>query len=199
MRVHINMKDNTIEEIIFKEAVENRNVYLIDEIDRNSIFKTKNLMEKIVKLDRINGIKPEDAEPINLHISSYGGSVHSTLYLISYIRHLQKKKYRVFTFCDEIAMSGGFFLLIVGDKRFSYEYSTILFHDPRDFAYGTRTTEDAKRDFLEFKKEWDRLKEITMQYTNISEEKLEYYVGRKEDWIMFPSEALEFSVIDQIL
>ena len=199
MSVIIQPIDQSIEEIKFKEAVEYRNVYLIEEIDRETIFKTKCLIEKIVRLDKLKGLKPVDCEPISVHISSYVGSVHSTLYLISYIRHLQRLGYKFYTYVGEVAMSGGFFLSIIGDKRFAYEYSTLLFHDPRDFAYGLRTTEDSRRVAREFEEEWKRLKGIVLEYTNIPEEKLEYYVGRKEDWIIFPDEAKEYGIIDEIL
>lgn len=197
--VVIQQNDPTIEEIRVKEAVENRNVYLIEEIDRDSIFKTKYLVEKIVKLDRLKGISPSEANPLNIRISSYGGSVHSTLYFIGFMRSLQRAGYKIHTYIEEVAMSGGFFIAICGDKRFSYEYASILFHDPRDFAYGLRTTEDARRIAKEFEEEWSRLKKITLEYTNIDEEKLEWYVSRKEDWLMFPEEAKEYGIIDEIL
>jgi len=52
------------------------------------------MFEKIVEKDQNEGIKPSQAEPIILKISTYGGSVYATLSIISTIETLRDSGYQ---------------------------------------------------------------------------------------------------------
>lgn len=195
------VKDYSLDEIYLKKAVEERRVYLNTEIDRESILKVKFMIDKIIKIDRLSGKDIKECDPITIVLNTYGGSVHASLDLIAYIKRLQRKNYIINTEVESVAMSGGFFIAITGNCRTCHEYSTLLFHDPRGFICDLVTTEDSKRISQDFEREWQRLKKIVMEHTNIKEETLEYYVGRKEDWTIFPEECIEqdLGIIDKIL
>ena len=81
----IELRDSSLDEVFLNKAVNERRVYLNCEIDRMSITKTKFMIDKIIKIDRMSGKTPEECEPITLVINSYGGEVpHLNLHVGQY-------------------------------------------------------------------------------------------------------------------
>lgn len=195
----IELRDSSLDEIFLKKAVNERRVYLNCEIDRTTITKTKFMIDKILLIDRMAGKSPRECEPITLVINSYGGEVYATLDMISYIRRLQRQKYIVNTMCESIAMSGGFFIFITGNHRSCQEFAEFMCHDQRMVVYDLVTMGTLRDMFAEWSKQWKVLKEIVMEYTDITDEQLESYVSRKEDWFISANEAIKLKVADEIL
>lgn len=186
-------------EEMYLKLVQRRIVCLNEEIDRESIFKVRYYIEKIVTKDEALGIKPKNAEPITLRIDSYGGCANSTMHLVAYIQSLQKKGYKINTESLGVSMSGGFKVLIVGTHRSAYKYSDIMVHQPNSFQYGTSTFKDKQIDYEQTKKLWDMLKKFISENTKITEEQLDAYTSKNENWHMTAEEALELGVIDEVL
>lgn len=195
----IELRDSSLDEVFLNKAVNERRVYLNCEIDRMSITKTKFMIDKIIKIDRMSGKTPKECEPITLVINSYGGEVYATLDMISYIRRLQRQGYILDTECESIAMSGGFFIFITGNHRSCQEFAEFMCHDQRMVVYDLVTMGTLRDMFAEWSKQWKVLKEIVMEYTDITDEQLESYASRKEDWFISANEAIKLKVADEIL
>ena len=189
-------KDQIVEEIKLNSLRE-RKIYLIEEFDRESTFKVIRALDKITSIDVREGKKPEESEPIWLLIDSYGGCLHSCFNLISTIRKYQNKGWRINTVAMR-TMSAGFFTFMTGTKRYVLELASLMVHDQRAFEYGYKTMRDKRIELAEWEKEWARLKKLVIEYTDITEEELEWHVERRLDWNMDAEEAIEKNVADVI-
>lgn len=176
-----------------------RKVYVNTEFTRESIFIILNQIDDIIRADKINNVKKDKLEPIHIYIDSYGGCLHSYFMLASKIRELQKRGYKFYTYSMGRCMSAGFYTLILGDKRFAQEYTSLMVHDQRAFEYGYRTVRDKRIEVKQWEKEWNRLKNIIFEYTDITDEEIEFYVERGLDWDMDANEALKLNVVDEII
>lgn len=140
------------------------------------------------------GIVPEPFQrtPIKIYIDSNGGSLSASYTMIDAIRMSKTPVYTINIGC---AYSGGFFTFIAGHKRFCYPHASFLYHEGSTGG-GSR---DAGK-FRNFSNFYDRLleelKNITLTYTKISEEK--YKEIQKDDFWFFADEALELGVCDEI-
>ena len=193
------IRDYSMDDLFLKKAVEERRVYLNDEIDRTTITKTKFLIDKVIKIDKIMDKYPKESAPITLVINSYGGDVYATLDMISYIRRLQRQKFVINTECESIAMSGGFFIFITGNHRSCQEFAEFMCHDQRMVVYDLVTMGTLRDMFADWSKQWNILKEIVMEYTAITDEQLELCVKEKRDWYITAKEAESLKIVDQIL
>ena len=101
--------------------------------------------------------------------------------------------------CESIAMSGGFFIFITGNHRSCQEFAEFMCHDQRMVVYDLVTMGTLRDMFAEWSKQWKVLKEIVMEYTDITDEQLESYASRKEDWFISANEAIKLKVADEIL
>ena len=131
---------------------------------------------------------------IYLYINSPGGSVSAGLGIYDTMRHL---KCDVSTICVALAASMGAFLLSSGTKgkRTSLANSQIMIHQPLGGAQGQATDiEITARNILRIK---DRLNNILAKNTGQSLEKVQNDTER-DNW-MFPEEALEYGLIDEII
>ena len=190
-------KDPIIEEIKLNCLLE-RKVYMIEEYNEESVFKVARHLDKITMIDTEKGIEPKNAKPIYLFIDSYGGNLHDFYFLASVIKRYQKLGWEINTVSMGKAMSAGFFTLILGNNRYSYEYSTLLCHDQRAFECGYKTVVDKRIELQEWEDEWNTLKSLVIEHTLITDEQLEWYVERGRDWKMNTKVALELGVIDAI-
>lgn len=196
--MHIKMRDAVQEEMILKYAL-NRIIIINEELDRDLILKVKYMIEKIIRLDNSKDIKPKDASPIEIRISSYGGEALSTMSLVSYIEKLKESGYIINTVCNGAAMSGGSKLLLAGSRRFADRYSSIMIHQPNSFSIGTQTLRDKELDYQQTKELWEMLKNYICNNSKITHEMLDKYVDQNRDWFLTPEEALELGVIDEII
>lgn len=143
------------------------------------------------QLDDEENIPIEDRQPIKIFIDSGGGDLCATLTMIDAI---QASKTPIWTINIGAAYSGGFFTFISGHKRFVYPHATFLYHEG-----STMNSGDAGkfRNFAEFyDKQLQMLKDITLKYTNISEEL--YESKKRDDWWITADEALELGICDEI-
>jgi ATP-dependent Clp protease protease subunit len=70
-------------------------------------------------------------------------------------------------------------------------------HQPSSASWGT--LQDMEEGVEETLSLWNRLKDLIIKYTNITDEQLEDIKSRKFDWFMWSEEALKLGVIDQII
>ena len=185
--------DPILNEMIFTHAREHRIIVLNDEIDRDSIFKAKYYIERLVRLDNGN------PQPITIRINSYGGEALSTMFLVSYIEELKEQGYEIICEVEAFAMSGGFLILISGSKRVAHRYSEIMWHQPNSYQVGHYTLKDKKLEYEQTQKLWNTLKDYVVSRTNITHEEMDKSVTVNEDWFMTAQDAVKLGVIDTIL
>ena len=186
----------------YEEAIKN----FSNIIETNSYFKREVILGDIEpdvgesidayirffnQLDEENNIPVEERQPIKIYVDSGGGDLNATLTMIDAI---QMSKTPVWTINVGCAYSGGFFTFIAGHKRIAYEHSTFLYHEGSTMNGG-----DAGkfRNFAEFyDKQLQMLKNITLKYTNISDEL--YESKKRDDWWITSDEAIELGICDEI-
>ena len=144
------------------------------------------------KVDNESNTPIEERAPIKIYIDSPGGSLLGTFTCIDAIK---MSKTPVYTIATGTAYSGGFFIFIVGHKRFAYSLSSFLFHEG---SAGNSGTAGQFANFAAFyKTQLKQLKEIVLNHTKIDEEK--YKEIQKDDFWLTAPEALKLGICDEIL
>jgi len=156
-------------------------------------------MEKEFEEDSCNTLKRQllylfthDAQkPITIYISSYGGSTYD---LISLYGLLQTAPCEIHTVALGKCMSAGAYLLLMGDKRFAYPDTRIMFHEvswsgPYDRLH------DKKNDYKEAKHIQEILNKLVRRVTKIKNPEELF----KEERFMSPEEAQKLEVIHKIV
>lgn len=131
---------------------------------------------------------------IMLYINSPGGSVTAGLAIYDTMQHIRAD---VSTICLGQAASMGAFLLAAGakGKRMALPHSRVLIHQPLGGAQGQATDiEIQAAEIIRIKK---TLNEILSNNTGQSLKKIEKDTDR--DYIMTPTEALEYGMIDKVI
>lgn len=173
-----------------------RIIYISDNIDNNLLgsvnFNLLSLIEQDNKKE--NTEKNFVREPIQLYISSFGGSIYDTWGLIDII---QNSKTPIYTYCTGYAMSAAFIIFLAGHKRFISTHATLLYHQISFWKSGTYQDilEDGKeRDWLQTKME-----SFVVTRTNIKQFKLNNIRKNKINWYIHADEAINLGIADEII
>lgn len=189
--------DRIIEEMKINSAFRDRRIFINEEVDRDTMFKANYLLDRIYAIDEKEGKPVKDRKPIELVIDSYGGHIYHGLALISNIERLKEIGYVIITTVQGVAMSMGAWILSVGTIRRALRHARIMFHQPSSGSWGD--LENMQRDVEETECLWQRMKDLAIKYTSVTDEKLEYHKKLRQDWFMWADEALENKIIDEIL
>ena len=171
---------------IFSRLLRERIIFLgtpIDDMVANLV------VAQLLLLDSEN---PE--KDIMLYINSPGGSVTAGFAIYDTMQHIRAD---VSTICLDQAASMGAFLLSSGTKgkRMALPHSRVLIHQPLGGAQGQATDiEIQAAEIIRIKKS---LNEILASNTGQSLNKIEKDTDR--DYIMTPTEALEYGMIDKVV
>ena len=178
------------------EDKKNRYFYLGEDVSSSSV---KDIIKEIREINRHDDEQDKkvvdyEREPIEIIVSTYGGSVYDGFGLVDAIT---LSKTPVHTVCVGKAMSMGFIILAAGHKRFITPMATPMYHEISTGAWGElekikRTTEEAER----LQKIYD---DFILKKTNILQEKLDSVKERCADWFMTADEAKKLGVVDEIL
>lgn len=187
--------DRIIDEMRINSAMRDRRIFLCEEIDRDSIFKVIYWLDRLKTLDKKSNTK----EPIEIVLDTYGGDGYSTVALCSKIRSMINDGYNIITTAHTIAFSGGFWILISGSERRALEDSRIMVHSALSSTYGKH--QEMIEDIEELETLWKRLKEIIIERTNITNERLDEIKKMKYDWYFWGSEAIQdnLKIIDYLI
>lgn len=179
---------------------EERNLYIIGDIDQESLSDTLKGIIKINESDRqlevlakLNGFS-YTPKPIKIYIESYGGDLTPTRGLIGVI---EQSKTPVHTISVGAAMSCGFMLLISGHKRFCYEHSTPLYHQILTFPWGPLKTVDENVKQSKKLQKW--IEDYVLEKTKMTKKQLKKIYKCKKDVYMTSQEALDLGIVDEIL
>jgi ATP-dependent Clp protease protease subunit len=177
-----------VEKDLFKERV----IYLNEDISSYTIANIVPLIHKINKEDE--EVPVEERKPIHLHITSYGGSAYDGWQIVSAI---ENSKTPVYTYVEGYAMSMALPIYLSGAKRFLGKYATLLYHELRGGANGTR--QEVKR----LDKEYDRLQKIYDDYiiskSTITQEILDYHQEKVSDWYIGLEESKQYQLFDELI
>lgn len=175
-----------------KELFKDRVIYLNEDISSFTISGIVPLIHKINKDDE--GIEAESRKPIHLHITSYGGSAYDGWQLVSTI---ERSVTPVYTYVEGYAMSMGLPIYLSGKKKFLGKYATLLYHELRGGAHGTR--QEVKR----LDKEYDRLQKLYDDYiiskSLITQEILDDHQEKVSDWYIGLSESTQYQLYDELI
>jgi ATP-dependent Clp protease protease subunit len=185
--------DRFAEEMKINSALRDRRIFISEEVDRESMFKACYLLDRLEELDNRDEVKKD----IEIIIDSYGGYIYHGLALISKILSLRDKGYKIITTVNSVAMSMGFMILLVGSERRGLRHSRVMCHQPNSGTWGT--LQEMEESLEETTVLWNRLKELIIKYTDITDAQLEDIKLRKYDWFMWSEEALKLGVIDTII
>ncbi|MGL4452323.1 MAG: ATP-dependent Clp protease proteolytic subunit [Sarcina sp.] len=192
------MVDNILNEMVVNMAREDRTVAMIEEFDRESCFKLARRINKIVQADdKVN--KPmKDREPIKIVISSYGGCVLSYFGIASLIERLIERGYTIHTHLESMAMSAGFYLLMLGNKRTANRYGIGLIHTVQTGIYYS-PIQGVKEEMESREMLQEMIEKLTLKHTKFTQEELNEIRKCKVDKQMTAEELLEKGVIDEII
>ena len=184
-------KDSLLEKVE-KELFKDRVIYLNEDISDYTIAGIVPLIHKINKDDE--GLEESDRKPIHLYVTSYGGSAYDGWHLVSTI---ENSKTPVYTYVEGYAMSMGLPIYLSGKIRHLGKYATLLYHELRGGANGTR--QEVKR----LDKEYDRLQKLYDDYiiskTSVTQEILDDHQERVSDWYIGFDEAKKFNMFDKVI
>lgn len=133
-------------------------------------------------------------KPIQLYISSFGGSIYAGLSLVNVIR---TSKTPILSFCIGHAMSMAFIIMISCHRRYGYKNSTFMYHEISCMQHGK--LHDIKENVKIMDKLQKVLDEIVIGHTKIDKKKLTEINNKKTDWYMSSVEAKKFCAIDEII
>jgi ATP-dependent Clp protease protease subunit len=183
---------STLLDKVEKELFKDRIIYLNEDISSYTIANLVPLIHKINKDDE--GIEIADRKPIHLHITSYGGSAYDGWQIVSTI---ENSKTPIYTYVEGYAMSMALPIYLSGVKRFLGKYASLLYHELRGGANGTR--QEVKR----LDKEYDRLQKIYDDYiiskSTVTQEILDYHQEKVSDWYIGLEDAKKYQLYDEII
>lgn len=173
----------------YYQALDNRVLWVDSEIDITLLEITRLIMYWNT-LDK--DIPVADRIPIKLCIFSPGGNLAETMHACSVI---QMSKTPVWTINMGMALSGGFLLLISGQKRFTLPYARAMFHRGSGGAAGTYgQAEDAMKDY---NAQMDDMRDFVLKHTKIT--KQSFGKKRDRDWYFGANEQIKYGVVDEIV
>lgn len=185
--------DRTIEEMRLTSVLRDRRIFLCEEIDRESVFKIFYWLDRLKALDK----KTNTKEPIEIILDCYGGCAYSTITLCSKIKSMIKEGYNIITTVHTVGFSGAFWILISGSERRAFSDSRLMVHNVLGGTNGKH--QDMIEDLEEVEKLWNKLKEIIVENTNITDEKMDEIKKTKYDWYFWGKDALDLKIIDYLL
>lgn len=169
-----------------------RAIYIDGEITSEKATQIYKKIRFYNKMDLVDGILPEERNPIKILINSDGGDLYASFSIVSSIKI---SKTPVYTYNIGTACSGAFLILIAGHKRFGLPYTTYLYHEGSCGTFG-----DAHK-FISFSNYYagslEQIKKLILSNTEITEE--DYDNHHKDDWWFTADEAFLYDIIDDIV
>lgn len=168
----------------------NRTLYLDEEIKRETLIPLTKMILAWNNEDKETPIKQR--KPIKILIYSYGGEVDATLHFIDVCL---MSKTPIWTFNMGAAMSGGFYILLAGHKRFAIKNSQSLVHQGAGSFDGS--AEEIKTHTTQYNKLLKTLADYTLERTKIP--KSLFDKKKKSEWFINGVEQVELGVVDEMI
>jgi len=167
-------------------------IYFNNDITSDSAFElNKELRNVETKIKILSASINIDKQPIFLHITTDGGSIHSAFSIIDCMNSLSVP---VYTIVDGFVASAGTLISISGKKKYMCENAYMLIHELRGGTWGKMTQIDEEHTNL--KKIMEHLKKIYVENTYIKKKELDIIL--KKDIIWDVNECIEKGLINEI-
>ena len=173
----------------YYQAYNDRNLVIAD-IGPDLAIAVDSIIRFWNKVDE--NIPVEERQPIKLYIHSPGGYLTSAFAIIDTVK---LSKTPVHTIAIGDVYSGGFFIFLAGDKKYTYPHASFLYHEG-----ATANGGDANkfRNFAKFYEvQLEQLRQIVLKNSSITEEEYEKHI--KDDWWLTAEEAVKYGIADEIL
>lgn len=168
---------------------ENRNIYIDFDIDDTLFEVTKQILE-YNRQDK--GKKPEERQPINIYIMSYGGDLYQAYAAIS---TMLASKTPIRTINMGVAMSAGILILLAGHERYAMKYSTAMIHQGSGGAQGTFSEMEEQQ--KNYRKLIDSMRDYILDRSKI-DIKL-FNKNKSKDWFLTDKEQVSLGICDKII
>lgn len=187
-----------LEEMKINDYLKNNTIYLDCEIDRESQVRFCRELRKLAEQELA---KPEsERQPVKVRISSFGGWVVSVFAMVSYMEYWQEQGLIIATYGDGYTASGGSKILMAGSKghRYLTRYGTVLIHQSGGYS-GAYTLQEKINELKYTLKDWELLKNMFRKHTKLTEEDIENFTEKNVDFVYYPEECIEKSIVDHII
>lgn len=176
-----------------KPEVKYRKILLSENIHAGSV---QAIIKEIMDINNDDDIKEADykdweRKPIKLFINSFGGSCYDGLALVDVIK---QSKTPVHTISIGSSMSMGFWIYLVGHKRYVGENATLMFHDVASWI-GDKT-EGVKQELSEMLRLQAKYCNEVTSTSLVKQETLDDYITRKAEWYIPADEAIKLKLAD---
>lgn len=169
-------------------------VYFNDDITMETMAslcrELRQVEERVMSQARSFGL-PEDAIPVVLHITSYGGSLHAVFMAIDVIQAL---KVPVYTVVEGYAASAGTLLSTCGAKRYIAPNASMLIHELRSSTWGKMS--EIEEEFANLKKMMRQIIKHYVKHTHLEKKELKEILKHDLDWDA--AECLAKGLVDEI-
>lgn len=174
----------------YYDNLRNRVMYIENELVREYLIEFTKMVIAWNKEDK--NVPVEKRKPIKIMIYSYGGEIDSVQHFID-ICLLSKTP--IWTYNLGVAMSGGFYILLAGSKRFALKNSQALLHEGSGGTNGT--AEQVRNQQAQYTKQLKTLAEYTLERTKITKEV--YSRKKKSEWYINGEEQVSYGIVDKII
>lgn len=181
----------TPEELAYWEARKRRVFYIDYDIDES--FRLIELSKIIIQMNMDELNTPKDQlKPIYLWIFSYGGDLEQSMFFCDLIK---SSRIPIVTIAMGAAMSGGFLILLAGQKRYAFNHSQILVHAGSAAFQGTASeVEEAQKNY---KRQIDSMKDYVLSHTEIDPKV--FNKNRNKDWYLTTQDLIDYKIVDKII
>ena len=168
-------------------------IIVLGEVDDENINYAIGQIHEINKEDDKKAV--EKREPIQLILNSPGGHVY---YGFGLVDAVESSKTPVHILVQGQAMSMALPILCVGHQRSMSKRSTLMYHE-----ISWETGQEKLGYHKQEAKEGERLQKmydgVILQYTKVTQKKLDEVKGRNQEWYITPDQALKLGFIDSII
>jgi len=176
----------TIDEKIKTKLYENRMMFINGTIDEKL---------SIAFCKEIYALSFENASPINIKLTTYGGEFDSSYMMVAAIEDIKEKAVINCT-CSGAIASGGIDILLPCSKRISHRTTTFLLHHhsgSRPGRYDQQVDHRTENDMIAKMRV-----DAVARYSNLSYDEVWEKMDRKE-WYLTPEEMVSYGMIDEVL
>ena len=174
-------------------------IYMDGEVTRESINYWTMQLRKLANQELDNIQNGRETSPINMYISSYGGSLVHGFYMVNLMEYYIKRGVEIHTYANGFVASMGSKILISGSKRFGFKNSKVLFHQYNKPVNGTLTHRDIEIMYKDGVKTMKEIEKLIFSKTNIPKNLFRKSIRENDDLILNADECLKYKVFDEIL
>lgn len=193
------MQSSLLDEMMINDYKYCNTIYIAEEIGLECQVRICRQLRKLAEQELEKA--KEDRKPIKIRITTNGGAVVSLFAIVSYMEYYKNKGIIIETYCDGYCASAGAKILMCGSKghRYSTKKACILIHQTQATFMGHYTLQETKSTTSNMLKDWEVVKSIFRENTNLTEENIENLTEKNLDVIYSPQEALDLGIIDHLI